>query len=312
MGTDFVHARVGFPVSSSLLRGRRGWLLAALLLFLALLLAGGGALHIHGLLPASVPAEDRPFTYSGYAEALRYVRSDGDVDFPTLGRDRAPLDAFVRSLATFSPRNRPDLFPTPEDELAYWLNASNALVLQSVLDEYSTLRSVEESWLGSFFWRRSWPVGGQALTLWALEHRILQEGFADPRIHFALFRGTRGGPLLDGAPFQAELLDAQLNELTRRYVADRKHLRLEGTTLHLSRRFDTWRDDLLAALPEGRRGNVLQFVWAFLPETCTERPGCETRSDLDRVCGPGLDRCDVVYEFEEALLPDSTNPRPRP
>jgi hypothetical protein len=42
-------------------------------------------------------------------------------------------------------------------------------------------------------------------------------------------------------------------------------------------------EDLLAALPEGRGGNVLQFVWVFLPDTCTERPGCDTRGELDEV-----------------------------
>jgi hypothetical protein len=239
---------------------------------------------------------------------LSHVRPDGAVDFSAIGRERAELDAFVRSLATFSPDTRPDLFEKPEDALAYWLNAHNALVLQAVVDGYPSLESVESPWLGRFWWGRSWPVGGQRLTLWALEHRVLQAEFKDPRIHLALFRGTRGGPRLDGAPFQPEFIDAQLNDACRHYVADPRHVRLDGDTVHLASVFDTYREDFLAALPEGRRGNVLQFVWAFLPDTCTERPGCETRSELDRVCGPKLDRCKLVFEPEDAALPDAAAP----
>ncbi len=272
---------------------------------LAALLAAGLTLHVQGLLPASVPSGDRPFDYSGYARVLRHVRPDGDVDFSAIGRERAELDTFVRSLATFSPRSRPDLFPTAEDALAYWLNTYNALVLQAVVDGYPYLESVEQPALGRFWWGRSWPVGGRRLTLWALEHRVLRAEFRDPRIHLALFRGTRGGPSLDGAPFQPEYIDSQLNDAARRFVGDKRHVRMEGTTVHLARLFETYREDFLAALPEGRGTSVLQFVWAFLPDTCTDRYGCDTRSDLDRVCGVKLDKCKVLYAPEDERLPDA-------
>jgi hypothetical protein len=284
---------------------RRRLLLLAATFVLPAVLAVGSVLYWNGLLPSLVPSGDTPFSYNGYAKVLRHVKPDGDVDFSAIGRERKELDTFVRSLATFSPRSRPDLFPKPEDELAYWLNAYHALVLQSVVDEYPYLESVDAPWLGRFYWGRSWPVGGQRLTLWALEHRILHKQFADPRIHLALFRGTRGGPLLDGAPFEPAFVDSQLNDAARRFVGDRRHVRLEGSTVHLARIFETRREDFLAALPEGRGGTVLQFVWAFLPDTCTDRYGCDTRSDLDRVCGPRLDKCTLVFEPEDVALPDA-------
>ncbi|XXF77233.1 DUF547 domain-containing protein [Myxococcaceae bacterium GXIMD 01537] len=290
-------------MDASFLRRRAVWVPA--LLLLPLLAAAGVALHVRGLIPARVPSGDTPFNYYGYARVLRHVRPDGGVDFSAIGHSRAELDGFVRSLATFSPRSRPDLFPTSEDALAYWLNAYHALVLQAVVDGYPYLESVEQPWPGRFWWGRSWAVGGRRLTLWALEHRILQEEFRDPRIHLALFRGTRGGPPLDGAPFQAEFIDAQLNDAARRFVADKHNVRMDGNTVHLARVFETYREDFLAALPEGRRGTVLQFVWAFLPETCEERPGCDTRSDLDRVCGKKLDRCTLVFKPEDTALPDT-------
>lgn len=276
------------PVNSSSPGGRLAWRGWALALVALLVLAGAATLHVEGLWPAPVPEASEPFGYEGYAQVLRHVKADGRVDFGAMRRERAGLDGFVRSLATWSPRTRPELFAEPAQELAYWLNAHNALVLQQVLEEG-----------GGASWGRSWPVGGQRLTLWALEHRILEREFADPRIHLALFHGTRGGPQLQGAPFQPEFIDAQLNDATRAFLADPRHLWIERGSVHLARVFDTWREDFLAALPEGRRGNVLQFVWAFLPDICTERPGCDNRAELDRVCGHSLDRCELVFEPED-------------
>ncbi|RKH12688.1 DUF547 domain-containing protein [Corallococcus sp. CA053C] len=283
---------------------RARWFAVGALVLLVALVTGAG-LYVRGTLPAPVPPLAGPFGYHDYARALDSVRPSGDVDFAGLLKDRAGLDRFVASLASVSPHNRPELFPTPEDGLAYWINAYNALVLQHLVERYPD--GVAAAWFGSFYWGHAWPVGGERLTLWALEQRILFGEYADPRVHFALFRGTRGGPRLDGAPYQPDFLDAQLNDASRRFMGDKRHVRLEGTTVHLASLFKTRREDFLAALPEGRGGNVLQFVWAFLPDTCEERPGCDTRGDLDRACGTQLDQCGLAFAPEDLTLPDAAD-----
>ena len=65
--------------------------------------------------------------------------------------------------------------------------------------------------------------------------------------------------------------------------------------VHLSPLFQANAEDIRQALPDGRT-NLLQFVWAFLPLACETRPGCDTRGDLDRACGPKLEDCKVKYE----------------
>ncbi|GMU06898.1 DUF547 domain-containing protein [Corallococcus caeni] len=284
---------------------RTRWLAVVALLAVLVVLAVGAGLYVGGALPAPVPPAAGPFGYTDYAQALSHVRPSGDLDFEGLLRDRASLERFVGSLAAVSPHRQPELFPSPEDGLAYWINAYNALVLLQLVERYPD--GVDASWFGGFYWGHAWPVGGERLTLYALEQRVLLGEYADPRVHFALFRGTRGGPRLDGAPYQPEFLDAQLNDASRRYMGDARHVKLEDKTVHLARLFQDRRQDFLAALPEGRGGNVLQFVWAFLPDTCEERPGCDTRGDLDRACGPQLDRCRVDFIPEDTSLPDAAN-----
>ncbi|WP_233612271.1 DUF547 domain-containing protein [Corallococcus sp. AB045] len=285
-------------------RRRARWFAVATMAVLVVL-AAGAWLYVRGALPAPVPPAAGPFGYTDYAQALNHVRPSGDLDFEGLKRDRAALERFVASLAAVSPHRKPELFPSPEDGMSYWINAYNALVLMQLVERYPN--GVEASWFGRFYWGRTWPVGGERLTLYALEQRILLGEYADPRVHFALFRGTRGGPRLDGAPYQPEFLDAQLNDASRQYVGDARNVKLEDKTVRLAHLFEERKEDFLNALPEGRGGNVLQFVWAFLPDTCEERPGCDTRGDLDRACGPDLDKCRIAFVPEDTSLPDAAS-----
>ena len=59
-----------------------------------------------------------------------YVR-DGEVYYRALKSDRARLDTYVASLAAAAVAQQPR-----EAQLAFWLNAYNALVLRTVIDHY--------------------------------------------------------------------------------------------------------------------------------------------------------------------------------
>jgi hypothetical protein len=215
------------------------------------------------------------------------------VDIAALRARRAELDAFVASMAAHAPSVEPDKFPTPDEKLAFWLNAYHALVLEELLERWP-LGSPDEVPLGRFAWARSWPIGGERLTLWSIERRFLRES-GDARVFLARFTGHRGGPLLDGAPFDPATLDAQLNDAGRRFMRRKENVAIEGKTVKVSSVLRDHQEAFMAALPSGRV-SVLQIVWAFLPETCeSERPGCETRGELDKLCGATFDKCTVEF-----------------
>lgn len=256
------------------------------------MLLAGALLYVDGHFPASTPSGEEPIDYRPFAAALSHVSQSGLVDYAALRKDRGPLEAFLAQLARVSPINRPDLFEDPEARLAFWLNAYHALALDAALDSDSD-RALD--WLGrSFFWSKSWPIGGRRFTLWAVERRFLRET-GDSRVPFALACGALGCALLDGSPYQADTLDAQLNDAVSRFVQNPRNMKLLPDGVHLSPLFQVNEADIQAALPEGRT-NLLQFVWAFLPEACDTRPGCDTRGDLDKACGPTLDKCAIRYE----------------
>jgi hypothetical protein len=261
--------------------------------------------YVYGYFPAAgASGTESGFSYVPFGEALRYVQPNGMVDYAGLSGDRSGLDRFVASLSATSPLNRPELFPTREDELAYWINAYNALVLQAVADRYPDLQSARDLTAGRFFWSLSWPIGGKRLTLWAIEHRFLREQLGDARIHFAINCGATSCPALEPTPYMPDTVDAQLNDSGRRFMGEKRNVRIEGNVVHLSQLFQWYAGDFTAALPPDRKGGVLQLVWAFLPDSCDERPGCDTRSDLDRACGVKFDQCTVVYDDYDWSLND--------
>lgn len=262
---------------------------AFLVLSLGLALA---LLYVDGHVPAAAPVSGQALDYRPLARALRFVGPTGLIDFAGLKADRKDLDAFVDQLASASPLNAPDHFASPDDRLAFWLNAYHALVLQAAIDQGADAEL--DAFGRSFYWLRSWPIGGRRFTLWAIERRFLSET-GDSRVPFALACGAKGCALLDGSPFQADTLDAQLNDAVSRFVQNDHNVKVKPDGVHLSPLFRMHEEDIKAALPEGRT-HLLQFVWAFMPEACLEKPGCDTRGDLDKACGPALDGCPVKYE----------------
>ena len=252
-------------------------------------------LLLNGQVPASVPAQAPALELNQFVDALRAVDGKGQVDLAELKKRHASLETFVASLASHSPDLTPDAFPTVESKLAYWLNAYHALALLELLDTRDTSAS---AWRDAF---EAASIGGKRLSRLAIYRRTLSQA-GDARVFLSLFTGAKGRGVLDGAPFDEDSLNLQLDDATRRFVQRRDHFAIEGKTVKLSALFHEHQEDFLAALPEERK-NVLQIVWAYLPETCAEdRPGCDTRADLDRACGTRFDACEVTFvPIDEAL-----------
>lgn len=252
-------------------------------------------LLLNGQVPASVPAQAPSLELNQFVDALRAVDGKGQVDLAELKKRHASLERFVASLAAHSPDLTPDAFPTVESKLAYWLNAYHALALLELLDTRDTRAS---AWRDAF---DAASIGGKQLSRLAIYRRTLSQA-GDARVFLSLFTGAKGRGVLDGAPFDEDSLNLQLDDATRRFVQRRDHFAIEGKTVKLSALFREHQEDFLEALPEERK-NVLQIVWAYLPETCAEdRPGCDTRADLDRACGTRFDACEVQFvPIDEAL-----------
>jgi hypothetical protein len=174
---------------------------------------------------------------------------DGLVYYRALRQDRARLDAFVRSVATTpiesAPRN---------DQIAFWLNAYNALVLRTVIDHYPIpLRSREYPaysirQIPGAFERTSRRVAGKTMTLDQIEQTVLP-GFSDPRLFLALGRGALGSGRLRSEAYTGADLERQLSDVAAECIRRSQCMQVDraANTVKVSSIF-SWRErDFTAA-----------------------------------------------------------------
>jgi hypothetical protein len=149
----------------------------------------------------------------GYDQILdSYVR-DGLVYYRTLKSDRARLDAFVSSNQSASLEGA-----SREAQIAFWLNAYNALVLQTIITQYPIpqrnreypARSIRQ--ISGAFDRTMHRVAGRTLTLDQIEQTVLPT-FSDARLFLAIGRGAMGSGRLRSEAYTAALLERQLSEI---------------------------------------------------------------------------------------------------
>ena len=182
------------------------------------------------LSPARAHADD-----DGWAATLRAHRAPDGVRYAAVAAQK-PLDGYLSALSTAAEPSE------PAAKMAFWINAYNALTVDLVADNWP-LGSIRDLDGGQPWKRRSFTVAGRSLSLDHIEHQILRP-MGDPRVHAALNCASRGCPPLAAAPFTAAGLDAELEAVTRAWIAGGgARLDRQAKVLRLSAIFDWFGDD---------------------------------------------------------------------
>ena len=187
---------------------------AALLLVLVFLLTGA--------------AGAQEFDHSAWDRVLKkLVHDTGRVDYAALKANPAELDGYVAQLAARSPVSHPQDFLTRSSQLAYWINAYNALVIKGVIESWpvSSVRKIGKLPY-SFFWHKKFVAGGEQYTLNNIED-ILRKKLAEPRIHFAIVCASNSCPRLQREAYTPENTERLLEEATRFYVNEPRNLKID-------------------------------------------------------------------------------------
>jgi hypothetical protein len=229
-----------------------------------------------------------------------YVR-DGYVYYQALKADRAKLDRYVASLdrpATSGAGSWPR-----ERQVAFWVNAYNACVLSSVVDNFpirgrssqypaDSLRQVP-----GVFDRLPRRIAGRALTLDAVENTVLS-GFGDPRVFFALGRAAVGSGRLRSEAFTADRLEEQLKSVAAEVPTRRALMQLDlvAKRLAVSPMFGWHEADFVAAYAAGadaslaNRAPIERAIMTFV------RPGL-TPDEIDAMKMPGLQVSYLTFDW---------------
>jgi uncharacterized protein DUF547 len=196
---------------------------------------------IAALLAASIAVA--PAAQESLSEAARrktldqildlYVRN-GDVYYRALRSDRAKLDGYISLIAGVPVDKEPR-----EEQIAFWLNAYNALVLRTVIDHYPIAGKSQEYPAKSVrqvpgaFDRIARRVGGRSLTLDQIEKDVLPQ-FHDPRVYFALGRGAVGSGRLRSEAFVPARIEEQLADVAAECVSRAQCAQLDREANRLS------------------------------------------------------------------------------
>jgi hypothetical protein len=169
------------------------------------------------------------------------------VDYGGFLQKRAVLHTYLSQLSAVS-ANEFSTWSKPE-RLAFLINAYNAYTVDLILTRYPKLDSIKD--LGSLLqspWKKSYvPLFGKMLSLDDIEHGMIRKpgDYNEPRIHFAVNCASIGCPGLLNEAYIGSKLEAQLETVTRAFLADRSRNRYNATTgrLEVSKIFDWYRED---------------------------------------------------------------------
>ncbi len=208
------------------------------------------------------PAAAATFDHRAFDALLRAHVREGRVDYDAF----AAAPSFASYLGALSKADPGRL--SPEERLAFWINAYNAYTIQLVNahKERESIRNINKT-LGVVKAKGPWnePIvraGGRVLSLDDVEQRIIRKEFQEPRIHFALVCAAVSCPPLRDEAYTGQRLTTQLQEqatafLLRSPASNR--VDVAARKVHLSPIFDWYKDDFGGTAALGR------YVGGFHP-----------------------------------------------
>lgn len=163
---------------------------------------------------------------------------DGLVYYRALQQDRARLNRYTAALN--APSVASALATWDRDrQKAFWINAYNAFVLQTVVGHYpirgrapaypaDSIRQIPGA-----FEKTPHMAAGKSVTLDQIENLILT-GFGDPRVFLALGRGAVGSARLRSEAFGAKMVERQLEDAKAQFATSPRHAKVDALAAKVS------------------------------------------------------------------------------
>lgn len=157
--------------------------------------------------------------------------------------DRSLLMKYIEDLASTKVRqlNR-------TEQMAFWINAYNALTLRVVLEHYP-VASIRDIDLGEgFFADGPWDekvinIENVELSLNDIEHRILRPIWNDPRIHYAVNCASIGCPNLAIDAYSSANLQEMLDQAAIRFVNAPRNIEFSSDEVTVSKIYSWFATD---------------------------------------------------------------------
>ena len=158
-----------------------------------------------------------------------YVAPSGKVNYAEWKNESKKLGEYINTLAQMPPQKT---WPKTQ-QLAYWINAYNALTIQLILKHYplKSIKDLNKPWDKVVF-----ESGGNTYSLNNIEHNVLRK-MEEPRIHFAINCASASCPKLQNKPFVGNQIYDQLEAATCAFLLDTTKNNFSASPPQVSRIF---------------------------------------------------------------------------
>ena len=211
---------------------------------------------------------------------------DGLVYYRALKSERGRLDRYVAALnvpaATYGGWSK-------EQQIAFWLNAYNAFVLETVIDNYpirgksAAVPASSIKQIPGAFDQIKHRAAGRSVTLDEIEKTILPE-FKDARLYLALGAARSAAAACSARPTPAQRLKRQLESVESEFVSDQQMIEIDRVANTVSvTPIMSWRDAEFVAQYDTGRHRSLRAALADRAGPDRLR-ACRTRCGWRRNC----------------------------
>jgi hypothetical protein len=179
------------------------------------------------------PPPDLESIHVPYDSVLDTNVRDGLVYYRALQQSRGSLTRYLGLIAA-TPAAEIEKWDRAR-QIAFWINAYNALVLNTVITHYPIHGTSKQYPSNSIrqipgaFEAVKHSVGGRSLTLDQIETTVLA-GFNDPRIFIALGRGAVSSGRLRSEAYSGPRLEQQLAQQTQQFSTIPHYVRIDQLT----------------------------------------------------------------------------------
>ena len=215
-------------------------------------------------LPAQrfTPAEGEDPLHVPLDQILDVNVRDGLVYYRALKSDRGRLDRYIASLnvpaQTYTGWTR-------DQQVAFWLNAYDAFVLETVIDNYpirgrsANFPASSIKQIPGAFEQAKHRAAGRTVTLDEIEKGILPQ-FKDARLYLALGRGALGSGRLRSEAYTAGRLKRQLGGVQSEFVSEEQMIQIDRLANQIAvTPILSWRDaEFISGYDPGATGTFSQ------------------------------------------------------
>ena len=206
----------------------------------------------------SASAQQLP-DHDAFTGVLGAIVVGARVDYARLAADDAGLRAYLDRLAATEPAAVANA--SPDEQLAFWINAYNACMLKRVIEHYpirkagglhglknrAAGRPANSVWqIKDVFTGDHCRVAGRERSQDEIEHEIIRP-MGDPRIHLAVNCAARSCPPLIDRAYLPETLVEQLDDRVRAFMMDPGHFDVttggDRSTLRVNKVLDWFKED---------------------------------------------------------------------